>query len=152
MPLQSQLSFDLVNALKSGKSFEVETLRLLTAALKNREIEKRGKGQVAELSDEETIEVLTKEAKKRKEAFEIYSKAGRRELAEKEASELAFIKNYLPEPASAEEIKKAVAEAIQKTGVKEAKDFGRAMGEAMKALKGKADAGEVSKAVKKALG
>lgn len=153
MSLQSQLSFDLTNALKSGKSFETSIIRLLAAALHNREIEKRGRsGKDEKLTDDETVEVLNKEAKKRKEAFEIYSKAGRRDLAEKEAAELEFIKRYLPAPVGVEVIEKTVREAIQKTGAKEAKDFGKAMGEAMKVLKGKADAGAVSEAVKKALG
>ncbi|MBI2591595.1 MAG: GatB/YqeY domain-containing protein [Candidatus Brennerbacteria bacterium] len=153
MSLQSQLSLDLVNALKAGKSFETGVIRLLTAAMHNREIEKRSRGgKDKQLTDEEAVEILTKEAKKRKEAFEIYSKAGRGDLAEKEAAELAFIKNYLPEPISLKAVEKAVIEAIKKTGAKEAKDFGKAMGEAMKALKGKADAGAVSETVKKILG
>ncbi|MEK7147052.1 MAG: GatB/YqeY domain-containing protein [Patescibacteria group bacterium] len=152
MDLKTKLADDLKSGLKSRQSFNVGVIRLLLAALHNRSIEKRGKGQAVELSPEEILEVLSREAKKRKEAADIFSKAGRRDLAEKESKELEIIKFYLPEQASPELIEKIAREAIQKTGAKEAKDFGRVMGEALKSLKGKADAGVVSATVKKILG
>ena len=151
MDLKVKLGDDLKFSLKSGRSLEVETLRLLLAALHNRSIEKRGKRQAEELIDEEVLEVLNKEAKKRKEAADIYLKAGRRDLAEKETKELEIIKCYLPEQASLELIEKTVKDAIQKTGAKEAKDFGRTMAEVMKSLKNKADAGAISEIIKKNL-
>lgn len=152
MDLKAKLEDDLKSGLKSGQSFIVGVIRLMLAALQNRGIEKRGKGEGAELSQEEILEVLMKEVKKRKEAADIYSKAGRLDLAEKESKELEIIKIYLPEQASPELIEKTVLEAIKKTGAKEVKDFGKVMGEAMKSLKGKADAGAISNVIKKRLG
>ncbi len=146
------ISDDLKNALKSGDSFKTGTLRLLLSALHNKEIEKRSKSGESELSGEETIEVLMKESKKRKEAAEIYLKGGRQDLADKEIKEAEIIKIYLPEQLSEAEIEKITLKAIEKTGAKTVKDFGRAMAEAMKELKGKADTSKVSEIIKKKLG
>lgn len=152
MDLKAKLEDDLKFSLKSGQSFVVGVIRLVLAALRNREIEKRGKGGGAELFEEEILEVLMREVKKRKEAADIYLKAGRLDLAEKESKELEIIKIYLPEQADPELIEKTVLEAIKKIGAKEVKDFGKVMGEAMKLLKGKADAGAISDIIKKRLG
>lgn len=151
MSLKQTISDDLKNALKSGDSFKVGILRLLLSALYNKEIEKRGKGEKSELSEEEVIEVLMKESKKRKEAIEIYSKAGRQDLAVQEAKESEIIKIYLPEQLSEAEVEKITLKAIEKIGAKNQKDFGKAMAEAMKELKGKADALKVSEIIKKKL-
>jgi len=149
--LHQKITDDLKNAMKAANGFEVGVLRMLLSSLHNKEIEKKGKGLEKALSDEEAIEVLTREAKKRKEAAELYSKGNRNDLAEKEIKELKFIKKYLPEQLSQEEIGKIVQAAIEKIGAKEVKDFGRVMAEAMKELKGKADASLVSEIVKKLL-
>ncbi len=146
-----KISNDLKEAMKAGREFEVGVLRMLSSAFHNKEIEKKGRGMEPVLSEDEAIEILTREAKKRKEAFEVYQKAGRKDLAEKEAKELEIIKKYLPEQLSEEEVKKIIDTAIEKTGVKEIKDFGRVMAEAMKELKGKADASIVSEIIKKKL-
>ena len=151
MSLHQQITDDLKIAMKAANEFEVGTLRMLSAALHNKEIEKKGKGLEAVLSDEEVIEVLTREAKKRKEAAELYVKGNRNDLAEKETKELEFIKKYLPEQMSQEEIEKIVKAALEKTGAREVKEFGKVMAEAMKDLKGKADASVVSEIVKKLL-
>ncbi len=162
--LHQQLTDDLKTAMKSGNAFELGVLRMLSAALHNKEIEKRGKGLETVLSDGEVVEILTREAKKRKEAAELYSKGNRNDLAEKELKEVEFIKKYLPEQLSEAEIEKVVKAAIEKTGAKEVKDpegkpsasygarFGKVMAEAMKNLKGKADASAVSEIVKRKLG
>lgn len=153
MSLKQTISDDLKNALKSGDSFKVGILRLLLSALHNKEIEKRGKGEKSELSEEEeeVIEVLMKESKKRKEAIEIYLKGGRQDLADKEAKELEIVKIYLPEQLSEAEVEKITLKAIEKIGAENQKDFGKAMAEAMKELKGKADALKVSEIIKKKL-
>ncbi len=151
MPINQKLSEDLKEAMKAGKEFETGVLRMLLSSLHNKEIEKKGKGGEPELSDEEIIEVLSKEAKKRKEAAEMFNNAGRAELAEKELKELELIKKYLPEQVSLEEIEKIVKAAVEKTGAKTVKEFGKVMAEAMKDLKGKADASSVSEAAKKFL-
>jgi len=158
--LHQKITDDSKIAMKSSNIFELGILRMLSSALHNKEIEKKGKGQETDLSDEEVIEILTREAKKRKEAAELYVKGNRNDLAEKEKKELEFIKKYLPAQMSSEEIEKIVKAAIAKTGARDVKDpegkpaasygasFGKVMAEAMKELKGKADAGAVSEIVK----
>ena len=159
--LREKINSDLKSALKSGNSFEAGVLRFLNASLHNKEIEKRGKGLQPELSDVEIIEVLQKEAKKRKEAAELYIKGGRNDLAQQETQELNIIQKYLPEQLSEEEIEKVVKIVIEKTGAKDIKDFGRTMGGVMKELsaeggsasggKGKADAKTVSEIIRRQL-
>ena len=149
--LHQKISDNLKEAMKAGQEFEVGVFRFLLSSLHNKEIEKKGKGLEPVLSDDEVIEVLIKEAKKRKESIEAYTKGAREDLAEKEKRELEIIKKYLPEELGAEEIEKIVKAAIEKTSRHEIKDFGRVMAEAMKELKGKADASLVSEITKKNL-
>lgn len=151
MSLKEKLNEDLKEAMKACKEFETGVLRMLLSSLHNKEIEKKGKSGDSMLLDEEVIEVLSKEAKKRKEAAELFNNAGRQELGEKELRELELVKKYLPEQISAEEIEKVVKAAVEKTGAKTVKEFGKVMAEAMKDLKGKADASAVSEAAKKFL-
>ncbi|MEK9178830.1 MAG: GatB/YqeY domain-containing protein [Patescibacteria group bacterium] len=146
--LRERLSGDLNRALKSKEELKVQTLRLLLSAIHNREIEKRGKGLLPELSDDEVLEVIAKEGKKRKEARELYLKGGRPELALKEAAELKLLENYLPAQLGEGEIEKIINGVFAKLNPQSEKDFGRVMAEAMKELKGKADAALVSRAVK----
>ncbi len=162
MALRQKINDELKEAMKAGDDFKVGVLRMTLAVFHNKEIEKKGKGLEPDLSDEEIIEILGKEAKKRKEAMEIYAKGGRNDLAEKESRELEIINKYLPEQLSEAEIEKAVIKAMEKTGAKEIKDMGKAMAEAMKELsarggsatggKGRVDASAVSEMVKKRLG
>ncbi len=151
MDLKARINKDLIAALKSRDNLKTETLRFLLASIHNREIEKRSKADAADLTDEEIYDVLNREAKKRKEAAQIYEKGGRPELAEKELKELEIIKEYLPAELSEEEVRKIAAEAVAKTGAKNEKDFGKVMGEAMKQLKGKADSSVVSRIIKEFL-
>jgi len=158
MSLKERLNEDLKIAMKAGNSFAVDTLRMLLSSLHNKEIEKKGKGGDPALLNEEIIEVLSKEAKKRKEAAEIFNNAGRQNLGEKELKELELVKKYLPEQVSVEEIEKIVKAAVERI-VKDPEEkqasygarFGKVMAEAMKELKGKADASAVSEATKKFL-
>ena len=149
--IQRNIKDDLNNFLKAGKSFEAGVLRLIFSVFKNKEIEKRGKGQDTELTDEEIIDLLMKEAKKRKEAADVYKKGNREDLAEKEINELEIIKKYLPEELGAEEVEKIVGKAIAATGAASVKDIGKVMAEAMKELKGRADASAVGAMIKKKL-
>lgn len=151
MALYQKIADDLKNAMKSGDDFQVGVLRLLLSSFRNKEIEKKSKGLEPDLSEEEIVEVLSKEAKKRREAVELYGKAEREDLASKERKELEIIQKYLPAQLSEEEIGKSVRLAIERTGAKDIKDFGRAMAEAMKELKGRADAKTVSEIVKRNL-
>ena len=151
MALKEKLNSDLYQALKNKESLRVETLRFILSNIHNKEIEKRAKGDSV-LKDEEIIEVLNREAKKRKEAAEIYDKGGRSELKEKEIAELKIIQEYLPEQLNEAEIKKVIEEVLLKLEVKDGKEFGKVMAEIMKQLKGKADATIVNKIVKEKLG
>jgi uncharacterized protein YqeY len=150
--LQQKISNNLKEALKSGDAFKAGTLRLLISALHNKEIEKKGKGQESILSDEEVIEVLSREAKKRREASEIYSKGNRADLADKEKKELEIIMGFLPTQLSPEEIEKVILAVIEQVKPQGPKDFGRVMAEVMKELRGRAEAGVVSEIVKKKIG
>lgn len=150
--LSENINQDIKTAVKKGDAFQAGVLRLMTAIFKNREIEKRGKGGQSELSDEEIIEILSREIKKRKEAVNIYSGAGRNDLADKELKEISIIKNYLPVQADNKEIEKIVLEAVETTGAVSQKDFGRAMAVAVKKLKGRADSVLIAELIKKKLG
>ena len=149
--LYQEISDDLKESLKAGRAFEAGVFRFLLSSLHNREIEKKGKGLEPTLSDEEVIEVLSREAKKRKEAIEAYTKGSREDLVKKETEELRMIKRYLPQELGEIEIKKVVESVIGRIGAVSAKDFGRAMGEVMKELRGRADAAVVSELIRQKL-
>ena len=140
-------------------------MRMLQAASINREKEKRAKlakekGEMKEeelvkesqLTDKEVVEVISSEAKKRREAIEGFERGGRKDLAEKERAELKILQSYLPEQLTEEEIKKLVEDAIRKVGATGPQDMGRVMGELMPQVKGKIDGGTVSRIVKELLG
>jgi hypothetical protein len=143
--LKDRANKELVQAQKERDETKMSTLRLFLAAVHNREIEK---GKDATLTEDESSEVLRREAKKRKEAMEIYAKAGRPELAEKEEKELKILENYLPPQLDEASVSAIVDEAIKAVQPSGPKDFGRVMGEAMKKLKGVADTGLVSRLIK----
>ena len=150
--LKAKLEADLSAAMKAGDSETRDTLRMALTAIKNKEV--AGK-EAKELSDDETIAVLTSEAKKRRESIEAFTAANRKDLADKEAAELAVLDRYLPEQLSEAELQKLIADAV--TSAKAAGQEGmRAMGAVMKELQpkiaGRADGGAVSAAVKAALG
>lgn len=148
--MEEKISDDLKKAMKAGGVFEVNVLRLLLAALHNKSIEKKGKSKDPVLTDDEVIEVIQKEAKKRKEAIIFYG--SRPDLLAKEEQELKVIENYLPAPLSEKEVAEIVTEIIAKTGARGEKDFGKVMGLAMKEIKGRAEAAIVSRFVKEKLG
>jgi len=163
MSLKTKLQEDLRKNLKEGNSLAVSVLRLLIAAILNKEKEKRYKlvksagvketelAKESELTDEEIIAVISSEIKKRKEAIAEYERGKREELAEKEEKEIEVLKKYLPEQLSEEEIKKIIKQAIKKAGAKELKDMARVMAEIMPKVRGRADGSLVSKIVKDSL-
>lgn len=148
--LKEKISSDLKEAMKSGDAARLGVLRMLVSALNNRKIEKRAKtGVEVELTDEEVLEVIAKEAKKRKESVELFNKGGREDLASGEKSELVILSAYLPEQMGEVEVRKIVEKIVAASGVKE---FGPAMKEVMKELKGKADASVITQILKEILG
>ena|SRR3989344_652263 len=150
MALIKKIEEDLILALKSGESDVVDVLRLVKTAFKNKEIEKRGKGEASELIDEDVLVILNREVKKRKEAIELFKKGNREDLVKKETLEIAILERYLPESLSREKIEHIVTDVI-KSGTYEAKDFGLVMREVMKELRGKEDGGVVMEIIKREL-
>ena len=159
--LKEKIQNDLNTALKGKKDIEVGTLRMLSAAILNKEKEKRAKLAKGEekltekelveksrLTDEETVEVISSEVKKRKEAILEFEKGEREDLVEKEKKEIEVLKKYLPEQLPEEEIKKLAQEVIDKVEATEMKDMGKVMAELMPQVRGRAEGGLVSKIVK----
>lgn len=151
MSLQETIAKNTIEAMKSQDALRTGTLRMLQSAIHNREIEKHGKGDKSPLSDEEVLEVVHREAKKRKEAIALYQQGGREELAKKEADELAVLAAYLPPELSAEELEGIVRPIVEKAKGAGVTEFGKVMGTVMAAAKGKADAKAVGELVKKLL-
>ena len=127
--LPERIRKDLIQAMKAKERLRVGTLRMMTAALKNKEIEKR-----APLSDEEAVQVLKTQLKQRAESIEQFERGGRTDLVEKERQEKIWIESYLPEPLSAEDMEKVVADVIREVGAVGAKDMGVVMKESMRRL------------------
>ena len=150
--LKEKITDNLKEALRSKDAEKTGVLRMLIAALHKKEIEKKGKGQDSTLTDDDVVDVLSKEAKKRKESYELYKQGNREDLAQKELKELEIIQEYLPKQLSEQELEKIVSEAIEKTGASTAKDMGKVMGEVAKETKGRADSKTISDLVKKKLG
>jgi uncharacterized protein len=147
MSLKERITGDMTAAMKARDAARLSTLRMVKAAVQNREIEKGGG-----LSDEELVKALQSLVKQRRDSVEQYEKAGRAELAEKERAEIAVIEEYLPQAASAEEVERAVAEAIAETGASSMKEMGAVMKAAQARLAGRnADGRAVSEAVKRKL-
>jgi uncharacterized protein YqeY len=148
MSLKQQIVSDLTTSMKAQDALRTSTLRMVKAAVMNREIEKGG-----EMDDEEMSKLLRSLVKQRRDSVEQYEKAGRQELADKEKTEIEVIEAYLPQAASREEIEAAVATAIAEMGAGSIKDMGRVMKAAQAALAGKnADGRTVSEVVKAKLG
>ncbi len=146
--IKEKISEDLKAAMKAGEAAKVSTLRMAIAAIRNKEIEKRTES----LSDDDALQVLSTEARKRKESVLSFESAGRTELAEKEKAELEVLKGYLPADASQDEIRKIVKETIAKLGAAGPKEMGKVMGASMSELKGRADGSQVQAIVKEELG
>ncbi|MBI4032411.1 GatB/YqeY domain-containing protein [Candidatus Berkelbacteria bacterium] len=143
MTLIERIDDELKAAMKSADSTKTGTLRLVRAALKNKEIEL---GHA--LSDKEVLAVLKKEVKQRREAVEQYTTGGRAELAEKESAEIALLEEYLPAELGDDELVAIVAEAIQTAGASTPADMGKVMGVAMGKVAGRADGNRVSALVR----
>ena len=148
MSLKQQIVSDLTASMKAQDAPRTSTLRMVKAAVMNREIEKGN-----ELDDDEMMKLLRSLVKQRHDSVEQYEKGGRPELADKEKTEIAVIETYLPQSAPREEIEAAVAAAVAETGASSLKDMGKVMKAVQTALSGKnADGRTVSEIVKARLG
>ena len=143
MTLKNKLQQDMKDALRGGDKRSLGIIRLILAAIKQREVDER-----IELDDAQVTSVLDKMAKQRRDSHEQYEKAGRDDLAEQEAFELDMLKAYLPEQLGGTEIDTLIDEAIQATGASSMKDMGKVMGQLKPKLQGRADMGAVSGRIK----
>ena len=146
MALKERIMNDLKKAMKERNEVKVRTLRMVIASIKNWEVE-----NTKEIDDDGMITVLTKEAKRRKEAIEEYRKAGREDLMRAEEEELKIIESYLPERMSEEEIKELVLKTIEEVKATSPKDLGKVMKVIMPKVKGRADGKLVNEMVRKIL-
>ncbi len=145
--LREKLTEATKEALKSGDKLKLSTLRLMTAAVQNGDIEARTGGRKP-LSDEELLGIFQKQIKQRNESVELYEKGGRAELAKKEKDEIEVIKGFLPQQMSEAEMKAAIAAIIKETGASSVKDMGKVMAALKERFAGKMDFGKASGAVK----
>lgn len=146
MSLAERIQADLTAAMKAKDELRLSTLRMVRSAMQYAQVEKR-----AELSDEDVIGVLSRQAKQRRESAEEFRKGGRPELAAKEEAEAVIIAEYLPQQLGEAELRALVAEAIAATGAASAKDLGKVMGWLSPKTKGRADGRQVSDLVRAAL-
>jgi uncharacterized protein YqeY len=147
MTLEERLKQDMTAAMKTGNKEVLETIRLLRSQAKNVSIAKGGP-----LNEEDVLQVLSKEAARRREAMALYEQGGRADLARKEGRELEIIIHYLPKALTADELKTLVAEAVAETGAEGLKDMGKVMKTVMPRVVGRADGKAVQDVVKQYLG
>ena len=143
MPLKDKLQQDMKDALRGGDKRSLGVIRLILAAIKQREVDER-----IELDDAQVTSVLDKMAKQRRDSLEQYEKAGRDDLAEQETFELELLKAYLPAQLGEAEVDALIDDAIQTTGASSMKDMGKVMGRLKTKLQGRADMGAVSARIK----
>jgi hypothetical protein len=146
-PLFDKINADLITSMKAKDEASTSALRMLKSALKYKEVDLK-----RELKDEDVIDVLSKQAKQRKESIEGFEKGGRTDMADKEKAELALIEKFLPAGLSDAELGQLIEEAIKASGAAGPKDMGKVMGVLTPKIKGRADMGKVSGLVKAKLG
>ena len=145
--LKARILDDMKAAMKAGDKPRLAVIRLIQAALKQKEVDER-----IVLSDEDVIAVLDKMGKQRRESIEQYKSAGRDDLEQQEAYELEVIQTYLPTPLTDAEIESLIADAIATTGASSVREMGAVMGKLKPQLQGRADMTQVSARIKTALG
>lgn len=149
--LRNRLNDALKDAMKAKEQVAVSTLRLILAALKDRDICVRGNGNQDGISDDQILEMLQKMVRQRRESIEQYTKGGRPELAEREAAEIDVIERFLPKPLDETGMRGAIEEVIGELDAKTIKDMGRVMGALKERYPGRMDFGKASAIVKQAL-
>lgn len=152
MDMRERVTTALKEAMKAKNGERLSTLRLINAAIKDRDIAMRSDVQDAQVSDEEILGILGKMVKQRHESARAYEEGGRLELAEKERSEIEIIEDFLPRQLSEDEIATAVDAAISEIGAESIRDMGRVMGALKKKYTGQMDFGKVGPLVKNKLG
>ncbi len=142
-PLKEQITNDMKAALKAGEKQRLAAIRLILAAIKQREVDER-----IELDDAQVLAILDKMIKQRRESISHYEAAKRDDLVAQEAYEIGVIQAYMPEALSSTEVETIILQAITETGATEIKDMGKVMALIKPQLQGRTDMGEVSKIIK----
>jgi len=143
MSLKAQITEDMKSAMRAGQKERLATIRMILAAIKQREVDER-----IQLDDSQVLAALEKMIKQRKEAITQFESGGRADLVAKESAEIALLQAYLPAQLSDAEIDSLIAAAIASTGAASIKDMGKVMGVVKTQAQGKADMGKVSARIK----
>ena len=152
MGLRDNINNALKEAMKSGDKLKVSTLRLMNAAIKERDIQGRTTGRDAGVSDDQILEVFVKMVKQRQESLATYEQAGREDLAAQERGEIAIIQSFMPTQLSDEEMRAEIAKAVKETGAQGMKDMGKVMGVLKQRFAGRMDFAKAGPVVKSLLG
>ena len=148
MSLRDRLSVSLKDAMKAKDATRLMTLRLINAAIKDRDIDARSEGVDSGVSDHDLLAILGKMVKQRQESARAYEEGGRLELAEKEWAEIVIIEEFLPRQLSEQEVEQAIADAIAASGANSIRDMGKVMGALKSKYTGQLDFGKVGGMVK----
>jgi uncharacterized protein YqeY len=151
MSLRDRLSVSLKDAMKAKDATRLMTLRLINAAIKDRDIDARSEGVDSGVSDHDLLAILGKMVKQRQESARAYEEGGRLELAEKEWAEIVIIEEFLPRQLSEQEVEQAIADAIAASGANSIRDMGKVMGVLKSKYTGQLDFGKVGGMVKSQL-
>lgn len=149
--LRTELSDALKDAMRAKEARAVSTLRLILAALKDRDIAARGKGNSEGISDADILDLLQKMVRQRRESIELFEKGDRQDLADKEAEEIVVIQRFLPKQMDPEQIQGAVQEVIEELEAATIKDMGRVMAALKERYAGRMEFGKASALVKERL-
>lgn len=147
MSLKDRIGEDIKAAMKSKEKLRLETIRSIKKALLEKEVSLRPSGQT-DLTEAQEMELLLQQAKQRRDSIEQYQQAGRTDLADQEAQELAILEAYLPAQLSDDELSKIIDEIITEVGATSLKDLGKVMGTAIQRVKGQADGKKIQALVK----
>jgi len=149
--LRTELNEALKSAMKDKDETSVSTLRLILAALKDRDIAARSKGNQDGIGGDDILGLLQSMVKQRRESIDLYEKGGRMELAQKEAEEIAVIERFLPAQMADAEMADAITEVVEETGAESIKDMGKVMGALKQRYAGSMDFSKASQMVKEKL-
>jgi len=149
--MRTRLTDGMKAAMKSGEKRKLSTLRLILAAIKDRDISARGAGK-ERVSDEDILGILAKMIKQREESAKLYEEGNRLELADQEREEMEIIREYLPKQMSEDEVREACTKIVAEVGGESLRDMGKCMNALKEQYPGKLDAGQASRIVKEMLG
>jgi len=152
MDMRTRVNEALKQAMKDKATARLSTLRLINAAIKDKEIAARGTGRDEVVSDADILAIMGKMTKQRQESARAYEEGSRLDLAEREREEIAVIEEFLPRQLDTEEVAEAIRKAVESTGAGSIRDMGKVMGQLKPKLQGRADIGAVSAMIKSRLG